>query len=159
MATPAPQIPGKIYAIRSNQTEKYYIGSTTQSLAERMSRHRQHMREALKGGGKRLCRSIEILKYDDARIELLEECPCDTVEALRAREGVLIRERMAEIVNKNRPNRTREEYLTYLREWRARNPDYWKQWLQAHPGYMKQWRAEQKAKVVSPDSVTSHNGC
>ncbi len=146
MATPAPQIPGKIYAIRSNQTPKYYIGSTTTSLDTRMSRHREQMRSAIRGGGRMSCRSREILQYDDARIELLESYPCETVEALRAREGVLIRQHMADIVNKNRPNRTREEYLAYLHEWRARNPDYQKRWHEAHPGYMKQWRAEQKAK-------------
>jgi hypothetical protein len=141
-------VPGKIYAIRSNQTPKYYIGSTTQSLAARMNRHRDMYRQAMKGSGKASCRSGEILRYEDARIELLEDFPCATVDDLRAREGVLIRQFMADIVNKNRPNRTRQEYLDYLREWRARNPEYQRKWHEAHPGYGKAWREAKKAEVA-----------
>ena len=141
-------VPGKIYAIRSAQTAKYYIGSTTQSLENRLAGHRDMYRRAMAGGGRISCRSGEILRYDDARIELLEDYPCETVALLRAREGVLIRQHKADIVNKNRPNRTREEYLDYLREWRARNPEYQRTWLAARPGYAKAWREAKKTTAI-----------
>ena len=32
---------GKIYTIRSHQTDKYYIGSTTQPLSKRFYQHKQ----------------------------------------------------------------------------------------------------------------------
>lgn len=134
----------KIYAIRSNQTDKYYIGSTTRPLGVRFSAHKYAHAQLLKGGIRHSCRSIEILKHDDAYIELIEEYPCETKEELHAREGELIRAHREEIVNKARPARTKEEYLEYLREWRASHPDYQKAWRETHPGYMKAWRAKKK---------------
>ena len=56
---------GKIYSIRSHQTEKIYIGSTTQSLAVRFGGHKRQN-----------CSSQQILQFDDAYIELIENYPC-----------------------------------------------------------------------------------
>ena len=79
---------GKIYSIRSHQTEKIYIGSTTQSLAVRFGGHKRMMD----------CTSQQILRFDDAYIELIELFPCDSKMALNLREGEIIRERVC--VNK-----------------------------------------------------------
>lgn len=90
----------KIYTIRSPQTDKYYIGATTQPLSKRFHTHKQKLN----------CMSREIIGLGNAYIELLEEYPCDTKEQLNAREGVLQREHKANIVNRNISCRTVEEY-------------------------------------------------
>ena len=88
---------GKIYSIRSHQTDKIYIGSTTQPLAVRF------------GGHKRMnCTSREILVFDDAYIELIELFPCASKMELNRREGEIIRE--LDCVNKQIAGRTHAEW-------------------------------------------------
>ena len=89
---------GKIYSIRSHQTDKIYIGSTTQSLAVRFGGHKRSMD----------CSSKEILLFDDAYIELIELFPCASKMALNLREGEIIRTRVC--VNKLIPGRTQTEW-------------------------------------------------
>ena len=69
---------GKIYTIRSFQTEKYYIGSTNhKTLSQRLSKHKSVYRTWLKDKDSCYVTSFEILKYDDCYIELLELYPCN----------------------------------------------------------------------------------
>jgi hypothetical protein len=89
---------GKIYAIRSYQTDKVYIGSTTQTLAQRFAKHKNSMN----------CTSRQILVFDDCYIELLEEFPCANKMLLTKREGELIRSMSC--INKQIAGRTRVEY-------------------------------------------------
>ena len=93
---------GKIYAIRSWQTDKYYIGSTTQPLSKLLSYHKTDYNAWVIREIKYIT-SYEIFKYGDAYIELIENCPCDTKDELHQREGELIRKHIAEVVNKNMP--------------------------------------------------------
>jgi hypothetical protein len=88
---------GKIYAIRSHQTEQIYIGSTTQTLTKRLSKHKTQN-----------CSSKLILQYADAYIELIENFPCNSKEELNKKEGEHIRTNNC--VNKNMAGRTIEEY-------------------------------------------------
>ena len=88
---------GKIYAIRSHQTDKVYIGSTTQSLSVRFGEHKR-----------KTCTSREIMKFEDCYIELLEEFPCVNKMQLNKREGELIR--IMDCTNKNIAGRTLLEY-------------------------------------------------
>ena len=88
---------GKIYCIRSHQTERVYIGSTTQRLSKRMVGHRSNS-----------CSSRDILQYDDAYIELIENYPCIDVSELQMREGHFIR--TTDCVNKNIAGRTDSEW-------------------------------------------------
>ncbi len=98
---------GKIYTIRSHQTDDVYIGSTTQSLAVRMAGHRRDYKY-YQDGKCPFMTSYEITKYDDCYIELLEECKCENKQQLHKREGELIREN--DCVNKIIPGRTRVEH-------------------------------------------------
>ena len=95
---------GKIYSIRSHQTDKIYIGSTTQPLAQRMAIHIYSYKT-----GNNLCSSKEILQYEDAYIELIEDYPCDTKEQLNRREGEVIRN-TTNCTNKCIAGRTMTEY-------------------------------------------------
>ena len=96
---------GKIYAIRSFQTDNIYIGSTIQPLRKRLHDHRFCY--------ERKCTTIssfEILKFDDNYIELLEEYPCENKMQLFRREGELIRLHKNSTVNKIIAGRTKLEY-------------------------------------------------
>jgi len=102
---------GKIYTIRSFQTEKYYIGSTNhKTLSQRLSKHRGNYRDWLKDNDKDYVTSFEILKYDDCYIELLELYPCNLKAELHKREGELIRIHKDSLVNRCIPCRTLKEY-------------------------------------------------
>jgi hypothetical protein len=104
---------GKIYTIRSHQTDDVYIGSTTQSLKERLRGHKKDY-NSWKNGKRNYTSSYEIIKYDDAYIELLEDVNCERKEQLHKREGELIRE--MDCVNKFIPCRTDKEYRNDNRE-------------------------------------------
>ena len=81
---------GKIYCLRSHQTDLVYIGSTVQSLSKRIGGHRADYRNWLKGNYHYVT-SFEIVKYDDAYIELVEDYPCNTRAELARREGQVMR--------------------------------------------------------------------
>ena len=82
---------GKIYAIKSKETEEVYIGSSCSTLKKRMSSHKADYKRKLKGGKFRGTTSDKILKYADAYIELIEECPCETKRDLLDKEGEVIK--------------------------------------------------------------------
>src|SRR4051812_37366959 len=95
---------GKIYAIRSYQTDMLYIGSTTQSLAKRLGGHRIGFKNR-----STYCSSYEVIKFEDHFIELIEAFPCNNRDELRRREGQLIRE-YENTVNRLVAGRTPKEY-------------------------------------------------
>jgi len=90
---------GKIYTIRSFQTDDIYVGSTIEKLCSRMSKHRYEYRKYLKNNNRGFYSSFEILQYKDAYIELLEEYPCNSKEELCKKEGEYIRS-MDCVINK-----------------------------------------------------------
>jgi hypothetical protein len=94
---------GKIYVIRSHQTTDIYIGSTTILLCNRLAKHKYEYKI-----NQRYYTSYEIIKYNDAYIELLEEIECETKEQLRAKEGYYIRS--MNCVNKKIDGRTKKQY-------------------------------------------------
>ena len=98
-----------IYSIRSNATDKYYIGSTTQILCKRFSDHNINYKAYLKGTSNFMT-SFKILELGDAYIELLEEINCDNRNQLEKREGELIREHKNNCVNRCIAGRTKQEY-------------------------------------------------
>lgn len=120
----------KIYTIRSHQTDKYYIGSTTQSLSKRFSKHHETYASYLKGKGGKTS-SYDLLALGDAYIELLEEFPCENKEQLHKREGELIRQHKAHVVNIAIPGRdkatwhqdNKEERLKKASEYYEQNKD------------------------------------
>ena len=99
---------GKIYCLRSHQTDLVYIGSTVQSLAKRVGGHRAAYRKWLKGVFPYVT-SFEIIKYDDAYIELVEGYPCNTKAELERREGQVMRD-TENCCNRAIAGRTRAEY-------------------------------------------------
>lgn len=73
---------GKIYKIISDETTEIYIGSTARkTLAERMCNHKSSFKT-----GNNETRASKILKYEDAKIILVEMYPCTCKDELTARE-------------------------------------------------------------------------
>ena len=104
-------ITGIIYAIKSAQTQKYYIGSTLQNIKKRMSDHRGAYNRYLKYPDKQpLYSSFEIMKYDDCYIEKIEEYKCETHRHLKIREGIIQKEHINDIVNTTISGRTIAQY-------------------------------------------------
>jgi len=136
---------GKIYAIRSHQTEQYYIGSTVQTLAQRLTKHRDSYKYNHKG--RYTMSSFEILQYDDHYIELLELCPCTCKSELHRREGQLIREHI-NCVNKRIAGRSKAEYIEDNKELvRLRKKRYYEQNKEKLDAYRKQWRKDNDNKI------------
>jgi len=92
---------GKIYKIVSDLTDKIYIGSTCSPLNKRHYAHKQKDNK---------CKSKELIKLGETRIELIEDYPCERKEQLYAREGYYIRLNKAICINKVIMGRTDEEY-------------------------------------------------
>jgi hypothetical protein len=88
----------KIYKIESLEGGLIYYGSTVQPLTKRLSQHR-----ARQDSSSRL-----VVAFPDATIILVEDCPCENVEQLKARESHYIRNNPC--VNKAIPLRTPAEY-------------------------------------------------
>lgn len=80
----------KIYKITSDQTPDIYIGSTTQTLNIRLSKHKNDYKRYLKGKYHYVT-SFNIVKYPNCKIDLLELCDFETKEELRKRESEYIK--------------------------------------------------------------------
>lgn len=104
---------GRIYSIRTHQTDDIYVGSTTQILCRRMCKHRSHFKHIDERPTK-IGSSCELMKYDDAYIELLEEQDFESKDAMRKCEGKWIRQ--LKCVNKRIEGRS-------LQEWKDDNID------------------------------------
>jgi hypothetical protein len=91
---------GKIYAIKSPNTDKIYIGSTTQKyLSSRLTQHK-----CVKSN----ISSKEIINCGDAYIELIEMYPCNNIMELNKREGEIFN-LYNNKVNKTQAGRTQKE--------------------------------------------------
>ena len=100
---------GKIYAIKSKETEEVYIGSTCSTLKKRMSCHNSNYKRSLLGVKFRDSCSGKILKFADAYIELIENCSCETKRELLDREGEVIKN-TPNCVNTQIQGRTMAQY-------------------------------------------------
>ena len=113
---------GKIYKIICNITGKQYIGSTTQTLGQRLTKHRGYYRSRLKDPSMKSITSWEIMENGDYTIILIQDYPCDRKEQLLMRERFFI-ENM-DCVNKLCPIRTIDETLESKRVyWSNRSPE------------------------------------
>jgi hypothetical protein len=91
----------KIYCIKSSQTEEVYYGSTCQALNDRFRNHRIDFKNNVN------ITSKQILQYEDAYIELVEEFPCNSKDELYIRERYYIENNLC--VNKCIPGRTKKD--------------------------------------------------
>ena len=147
---------GKIYIIRSDQTDDIYIGSTIKSLEKRLGWHERDFK-AFNNGTYPYVTSFELLKNDNYYIELLERYPCDSEQELRRREGHF--HKTVDCVNKNVAGRTGAEYyadnkakiLKNRKQYRQDNKEiiceYVKQYYQDNKEHRKQYYQNNKEKI------------
>lgn len=104
---------GKIYKIVDVGYNQCYIGSTCESLSQRMARHRQAHTFFKNGGriGATVCHMFDEFGVDNCKIELIENYPCDNKEELLKREGYHIYNN--ECINRCLTGRTPKEYKQY----------------------------------------------
>lgn len=105
---------GKIYKIYNiEEPEKIYVGSTYQPLSGRFRDHKKSYRSYLNGTGTHPSFYSYVNKYDygwdNFRIELIEDCPCENREQLHRREGYWIQTLKATL-NKFIAGRTKKQY-------------------------------------------------
>jgi hypothetical protein len=115
---------GKIYKITSPSCDLVYIGSTTQPLCVRLSKHKDNYKQFQKGQCRNVS-SFEIIKYRDAVITLIEAIPCNSKEELFRAERRYIEQ--TNCVNKYRPIVSKEEMLLEKKEYYQANADQLKE--------------------------------
>jgi hypothetical protein len=81
---------GKIFIIHNTKNELKYIGSTCQSLSQRMASHRSDGKSSVKTT--KLYQAMKEIGIEHFYIELLEDCPCENKEQLERREGQIQRQ-------------------------------------------------------------------
>ena len=129
---------GKIYKIKSNQTEKFYIGSTINDLKLRLIQHKTHYK-CFQEGKRNFVASFEIIIFNDVSIELIEKFSCNSKKELLKREGEIIKQYLQDgnILNKNIAGRSDKEY-------REQNKDKINEYMKA---YMKVYYNKNKDKI------------
>jgi len=103
----------KIYKLYSMNSNKVYYGSTCNSLSLRKAIHKHEGKLYEEGKKKSKCTSYDIFCDGDVKIELLEEIQYNDKKDIYDRERFYIDNN--ECVNKNIPNRTRDETLERMR--------------------------------------------
>ena len=114
---------GKIYKIVSDQTDKIYIGSTTDKyLSHRLNNHRYEYKSKRSNVS-----SKKILKYDDVKIILIETYPCKNKDELFAREQYHVDKNKDICVNKLKaihPNKKiREQNKSSSKKYRSNHSE------------------------------------
>ena len=101
---------GKIYLIRNTVNDLLYVGSTCQTVAQRMSEHRSRAKNTDKNGA--IYTAMRELGVDKFYIEWHSDFPCERGEQLAKREGEVMRELGTRTngYNKNQAGRSAAEY-------------------------------------------------
>ena len=139
---------GKIYCIRSHKTDKVYVGSTTQKLCKRMTKHR---------APSNTCTSKKFLvEYEDAYIELIENYPCNSVEELLKREGHFIR--TLDCINYAIAGRTSKEwYIDNKDIHNANTKQYYRDNIEAIKEQEKQRYEDNKVDILNKAKADYQN--
>jgi hypothetical protein len=105
---------GKIYKIKDLTNNNIYIGSTTKDLKKRLSQHEAMQRRHLLNNNCYTTSACIILNNNNYVIELIEDVIALDKHELLSKERHYIL--TLNCVNKNIPNRTREEKLEQDRQ-------------------------------------------
>ena len=141
---------GKIYKLWSPQGEEdeIYYGSTIDELRKRKNQHK------LK---KNSCSSkILFEKYDDVRIELLEDYPCNNRAELEKKEGEYIRANKC--LNRNVAGRTRKEWYEDNKENTLKLvKEYYENNKQSILEHHKEYQEQNKEKITERKKKYNQN--
>jgi hypothetical protein len=143
---------GKIYKIVSDSTDDIYIGSTVQTLSQRLTKHRGDYKRWKKGKGTHI-RSFSLLERGDYHIILLEPFPCNNQEELTARERWYIDNNVC--LNKNKPGRTKKEYYQDNKEKINRQmKEYYQDNKERLKERTKEWIQDNKERIKEYNKLT-----
>ena len=106
---------GKIYKIVDNTNDDIYIGSTIETLSQRLSVHKSKINYNM------TCKSSIIIKNNNYDMILVENYPCESREQLELRERYYIES--IDCINIKIPGRTQKEYqkTEQYKLWRKEN--------------------------------------
>jgi len=128
----------KIYKIIDNTNGNIYIGSTCKKLCQRLAQHRADYKQYL-AGKYHYVTSFKILENNNYDIILIENCPCDNKEQLKAKERYYIES--LDCVNKYITGRTMKEYQQDNKE---KLSEYQKMYKQENIEKLKKYREDNK---------------
>jgi hypothetical protein len=146
----------KIYKLWSPSTNLIYIGSTTQTIAQRLAEHIA-VYKCFKNGKGNFITSFKILECEDYKIELIELYPCNNRTQLHKKEGEYIRS--LDCVNKKIEGRTKKEYEKenkdknkekrdkYLIEYNKKNKERIKEYNEKNKEKRKEYYEKNKDKL------------
>ena len=108
----------KIYSIKNTLNDEIYIGSTTVSLSQRMTKHRASLK-CEKRGKCLLYQRMKELGVDNFYITLVEKYPCNDIEELRAKEGEWILKigTLNQVVAGRKPEQYRKDNVEHKQEY------------------------------------------
>jgi hypothetical protein len=130
----------KIYKIFSIDSDDVYIGSTTETLSTRLSRHKSNYKRYLNGKHHYIT-SFKILEKNNYDIVLIEECPCNSKQELHERERYYIENNNC--VNKYIPCRTAKEYCQQNKDKKSEyQKEYYKEYRQKNKDKIKEYQKE-----------------
>lgn len=118
--TPNEYQNGKIYVIRSNLTDKIYVGSTKQKLTTRFKNHCSISNTTC---------SKQLIVLGDATISLLEDYPCTSRRELELRERYFQKLHSANLINFKMAGGKKDEQVSRIEsnaKWYAKNKEYHK---------------------------------
>ena len=141
---------GRIYVIKSNETDKVYIGSTVKTIEQRLSGHKNNYKNFLKGIYHYVS-SFEIVQYHDCYIQLLEEVNVENKQELYKIEGKYIKD--IDCVNQRVEGRSRKDYMKeYLEDNKERIKERGKNYYQDNKEKIlekeKNYRDANKEKIL-----------
>ncbi len=105
----------KVYKLWSPSKNIVYIGSTIETLAQRLAKHKANYKVYNIDNTKNYCSSYLVLDCEDYKMELLEEYPCNNRAQLEKKEGEYIKNN--ECCNKQIAGRTIKEYYETNKEY------------------------------------------
>jgi hypothetical protein len=144
---------GKIYRLVCNTTGDQYIGSTTQSLSQRLGGHKTQYKRFLEGKTTNQISSYSILSNNNFEIILLEEFACENKNELERRERHFIETVLC--VNKYKPAQTKEELQkqkqTYWQEHKEelnkKMQTYYQEHKEEKQKYQQKYQQEHKEEL------------
>ncbi len=131
---------GKVYKILNTIDDDVYVGSTCQPLCKRMAKHRNYTADKSQCH-RPLYVKMKLFGLDKFYIELIEECPCESKEQLRKREGHYIK-LMGTLNVLMAGNTTKETNHNYYENNKEKHAQHSKEYYETHKEQIKQYNKE-----------------
>ena len=132
---------GLIYLITDNTNNNKYVGSTKQTMTERMGSHRYGYKKYLLGERNKVM-SFDIFKNGDYTHEVLEYYPCECRRELEKREQYWLDK--IDCINAKRAFMTKENRLESARKCDRKRTRDCKPYLKRYRAYRSSWGGDSR---------------